>query len=95
MERIVPYEIRAALIEAIRKHARFAAEFECSAGNYDRPIRETPWLAPYRYGDSEYDARWYAVHSAKGHFNEGLEGAIEDALDRFERAAYTLGAVQQ
>lgn len=90
-ERIVPYEVRERLIEVLRKHARASVDFVASADNYDRPISETPWLAPYRYGNDEYDARWYALHRALDGFNEGLVGAIDDALAEFERAAYAMG----
>ena len=69
----------------------FAVEFEASANNYDRPIAETPWLAEHRYGTNEYDARWYALHSANTHFNEGLVGAVDDILAEIERAAYVAG----
>jgi hypothetical protein len=71
------------LIDAIYKHAEFAARFECQANNYDRPIADTPWLAGQRYGDGEYDARWYAVQSAKTHFIEGLSNAIDDDLKAY------------
>jgi hypothetical protein len=81
-----------ALIAAIRSAAREAADFECSANNYDRPIAETPWLRDHRYGNDEYDARWYAVHNAKTHFVEGLAGRIEDALKAYTAIAYMAGA---
>lgn len=75
-----------ALLTAIREHAQFAARFEVAAQNIDRPIAETPWLAEHRYGDGEYDARWYAVMSAKDHFTEGVDGAINDQLDAYRDA---------
>lgn len=93
-ERIVPYELRERLFEAVRKHARSAVDFEASANNYNRPIAETPWLVQYRYGTSEYDARWYALHSALTHFSEGLHGAIDDALGEYARAAYARGRLE-
>lgn len=71
------------LIECIYAHAKRSAEFELAALNIDRPIDETPHLRASRYGDSEYDARWYAVMSAKDHFVEGLASALEDELDVF------------
>jgi hypothetical protein len=79
------------LIDAIRAHAKFAADFECTAGNYDRPIADTPWLASHRYGDGVYDARWYAVHGALSHFVEGLPGAVDDALRVFASVAFMAG----
>lgn len=82
---------RWALIGAIRRAALLAAEFEVSAGNYDRPIAETPWLRDQRYGDNTYDARWYAVMGAKDHFIEGLPGSIDDALQAFAAVAHMAG----
>ena len=84
-------EAKWALIEAIYKHAQFAATFELQSDNIDRPIAETPWLADYRYGDGEYDARWYSVQGAKTHFIEGLAGAIEDALAIYAAVAFMAG----
>lgn len=81
-----------ALIDAIRRAARAAADFECAANNYDRPIAETPWLRDYRYGDGEYDARWYAVHGALTGFNERIAGCIEDELATFAAVAFMAGA---
>jgi len=93
-ERIVPFEVREKLVEAIRAHAKFAVDFEASANSYDRPIAETPWLAKYRYGDGTYDARWYALQGALTHFNEGLGGAIDAALGEFERTSYAMGRLE-
>lgn len=79
------------LLTAIYKHARFAADFEVTATNIDRPIADTPWLADHRYGDSEYDARWYSVMSAKDHFVEGLSNAIDDEIRALIAVAYIEG----
>lgn len=80
-----------ALVDAIYKAATAAAEFEASANNYDRPISETPWLAARRYGDGEYDARWYAVMSARDHFHGGLVGRIENELAAYAAVAFMAG----
>lgn len=80
-----------ALIEEINKAATFAARFTCQAGNFDRPIAETPWLAEHRYGDGEFDARWYAVMNALDGFHAGLPGRIEDALNTFAAVAFMAG----
>lgn len=77
------------LLDAIYRQVKFAAEFEVSAGSYDRPIAETPWLE--RYGNDKYDARWYAVMGAKDHAIEGMAGAIDDALFTFWTMAFLAG----
>lgn len=74
--------------DAIRAAVRRAADFELSAQNIDRPIVETPWLADHRYGDGEYDARWYPVQGVVAHVHEGI--AVDEAL---ERALLNLEAV--
>ena len=79
------------LIERIYAHAKRAAEFELVALNIDRPIEETPWLRDSRYGDGKYDARWYAVMSAKDHFIYGLAPALEDELDAFMAVVLIVG----
>ena len=79
------------LIEAIYKAATAAAEFEVSAENYDRPITEAPWLKEHRYGDGEYDARWYAVMGARDRFHSRLAASIEDELKAFAAVAYMAG----
>lgn len=65
------------LLDAIRKHALFAARFECSGQNFDRPIGVD------EFGREKFDPRWYAVMSAKDHFVEGIAGAIEDELKAY------------
>lgn len=69
------------LIDEIRRIARKAAEFECSANNYDRSRSEAPeHIGARYYGDGEHDARWYAVHGALTGFNERIATDIADAL---------------
>jgi type IV secretory pathway VirD2 relaxase len=79
------------LLGAIRACARQAAEFEVSALNIDRPIAATPWLRDRRYGNDEYDARWYAVMAAKDHFNERIAVAVENELSTLFAIAYMAG----
>ena len=39
------------------------------------------------HGRERMDPRWYAIHNAKTHFNEGLYGAIDDALREYTAVA--------
>lgn len=89
---ITPYEVREALREAVVNQARFAAEFTCSAGNFDRTEEQKgrPHEYPNPHG-GPYDLRWYPVHNALDGFTSGLDAAIESALHRLERTAYALG----
>lgn len=74
------------LIHAIYREARFAADFECSAGNFDRPTGTHP--------DSTlptHDPRWYAVHGALTGFHERLAGGIKDELATYAAVAFMAG----
>ena len=82
---------RHAVIDAARAACNFNADFTCQAGNYDRPIAETPWLKAYHYGDAEYDARWYAVRELQSHFNESIAGRLNDALMAYAAVAFMAG----
>lgn len=79
------------LVDAICKAASKSALAECSAGAFDRPIADTPWLADQRYGNDKYDARWYAVMGAKDRFYSAVPGAIDEALRAYAAAAYMEG----
>lgn len=80
---------REAVWSAAREVARFAADFVLHANNIDRPVSETPWLKPHRYGDSAYDARWYPVKDAQTGFHERVAVDAREALDAFESAVRT------
>jgi hypothetical protein len=82
---------RHAVLDAARAACNFNADFTCQADNYDRPIAETPWLAAHRYGDAEYDARWYAVRAMQDHFNESIAGRLNDALMVYAAVAFIAG----
>lgn len=79
------------LLEAVRAYATFAAEFQVSAENVDRPIADTPWLEKHRFGPNRYDARWYSVMGARDHFSEGIAGAVEDEIAALFAIAYMEG----
>ena len=82
-------DAREAVWSAAREVARFAADFVLHANNIDRPVSETPWLKPHRYGDSAYDARWYPVKDAQTGFHERVAVDAREALDAFESAVRT------
>ena len=62
------------------------ADFILTAANLDRPLSETPWLkGHHRYGDGEYDARWYPVRDLQSRVIERIHHAISRALAPDER----------
>ena len=79
------------LIDAIRAAAVRAAEWQVSGENIDRPLADTPWLAASRYGNAEFDARWYSVMGAKTAFVEAIAGAVADEIDTLFAIAFMEG----
>jgi hypothetical protein len=73
MAELTPLTIAKMVVhDAVRALARDVADANLSADNIDRPISETPWLAPHRYGSGEYDARWYSVQGVVDGIHEGV-----------------------
>lgn len=61
-----------AVIDGLPAMVREQADFILIADNIDRPISETPWLAEHRYGNGEYDARWYPVRDLQSRVIERI-----------------------